>query len=97
MATLETAEDLLEQLRAASYDAAQRDLQDIKDFAAEQGFSGELAQVGAALAPAGASGCLSCLPRHMQRAVHASAAEQRASQWRRRTWAGSHHLTFQEQ
>lgn len=47
MATLETAEELLEQLRAASYDAAQRDLQDIKDFAAEQGFTGELAQVGA--------------------------------------------------
>lgn len=44
MATLETAEELLEQLRAASYDAAQRDLQDIKDFAAEQGFTGELAQ-----------------------------------------------------
>lgn len=46
MATLEKAEELLEQLRGASYDAAKRDLQDIKDFAAEQGFTGELAQVG---------------------------------------------------
>ncbi len=45
MATLEKAEELLEQLRAASYSAAQRDLDDIKAFAAEQGFTEEMQQV----------------------------------------------------
>ena len=61
MATLERAEELLEQLRGASIDGAQRDLQDIKDHAAEQGFQGELsacaavrrAGLGAAAAAAG--------------------------------------------
>ena len=46
MATLETAEELLEQLRGASIDAAKRDLQDLKQFAAEQGFTGDVQQVG---------------------------------------------------
>ena len=42
MATLESAEELLEKLRAASYDAAVRDLEDVQAFAAEQGFDGKL-------------------------------------------------------
>jgi oligopeptidase A len=45
MATLPKAEELLEQLRGASYDAAQRDLDDIRAHAAEHGFDGELKQV----------------------------------------------------
>ncbi len=44
MATLDKAEDLLEQLRGASVDAAKRDLADIQAFAAEQGFTEELQQ-----------------------------------------------------
>lgn len=36
MATLQKAEDLLEQLREASYGAAQQDMQDVKEFAASQ-------------------------------------------------------------
>eukprot|EP00889_Picochlorum_renovo_P005550 jgi/Picre1/32580/NNA_007926.t1 len=43
MADLASAEELLEKLRAASYDAAVKDLDDVKKFAAEQGFSEELA------------------------------------------------------
>lgn len=42
MATLETAEQLLEELRAASYPAAARDMEDVRHFAAQQGFEGEL-------------------------------------------------------
>ena len=45
MATLGKAEELLEQLRAASYDAAVRDLQDIRAHAAEAGVAEELKQV----------------------------------------------------
>ncbi|KAJ7556220.1 hypothetical protein O6H91_05G074800 [Diphasiastrum complanatum] len=37
MATLEKAEELLEQLRSSSWDAALIDLQDLKDYAKEQG------------------------------------------------------------
>lgn len=37
MATLEKAEELLEQLREASYTAAKQDLEDVRAFAAEQG------------------------------------------------------------
>ncbi|GAB4814977.1 hypothetical protein N2152v2_002023 [Parachlorella kessleri] len=44
MATLGKAEELLEQLRAASFPAAQRDLDDIRAFAAEQGFREEMQQ-----------------------------------------------------
>ena len=44
MATLEEAEKLLEELRAASWDAATRDLDEVKSFAAEK-------QGGAAAAP----------------------------------------------
>lgn len=44
MATLEQAEDLLEKLRVASYDAAVRDLNEIKAFAAEQGSTEEIKQ-----------------------------------------------------
>ena len=36
MATLDKAEALLEDLRAASWDAAVKDLQDVKAFAAKQ-------------------------------------------------------------
>lgn len=36
MATLDKAEALLEDLRSASWDAAVKDLDDIKDFAAKQ-------------------------------------------------------------
>lgn len=43
MADLASAEELLEKLRVASYDAAVKDLDDVKKFAAEQGFSEELA------------------------------------------------------
>lgn len=42
MATLEKAEELLEQLRSASYDAAVRDMEEVKAFAAEQGFKDEM-------------------------------------------------------
>lgn len=35
MATLEKAEALLEELRSASYDAALREMQEVKQFAAE--------------------------------------------------------------
>ncbi len=42
MADLASAEELLEKLRAASYEAAKRDLEDVKKFAAEKGFKGEL-------------------------------------------------------
>ena len=45
MATLETAEQLLEELRGASFEAAKRDLQDIQEFAAEQGSTEPLQQV----------------------------------------------------
>lgn len=65
MATLEKAEELLEQLRAASYAAAQRDLEDIKAFAKEQGFEGELQQVrrasGPVFCPAARQPCMSAL------------------------------------
>ncbi|EFN52299.1 hypothetical protein CHLNCDRAFT_139059 [Chlorella variabilis] len=44
MATLETAEQLLEELRGASFEAAKRDLQDIQEFAAEQGSTEPLQQ-----------------------------------------------------
>ena len=43
MATLDRAEELLQQLRAAAYDGGKRDLEDIRAFAAEQGCEGELA------------------------------------------------------
>ncbi|CAL8464147.1 g3682 [Coccomyxa elongata] len=42
MATLEKAEALLEELRSASYDAALREMDEVKQFAAENGFEGEL-------------------------------------------------------
>lgn len=42
MATLESAEELLEKLRSASYSAAERDLQEVKEFAASQGFAEEM-------------------------------------------------------
>lgn len=42
MATFDQAEELLEKLRAASYDAAVEDLKDIETFAAEQGFAEKL-------------------------------------------------------
>ena len=45
MATLQTAEDLLEQLRGASFEAAKRDLEDVQAFAAEQGVTEPLKQV----------------------------------------------------
>ncbi len=45
MATLQTAEDLLEQLRGTSFEAAKRDLEDVQAFAAEQGFAEPLKQV----------------------------------------------------
>lgn len=45
MATLSRAEELLEQLRAASYNAAVRDLEDIRAHAAEAGVAEELKQV----------------------------------------------------
>ncbi len=35
MATLEKAESLLEQLRGASYDAAVKDMEELKKFASE--------------------------------------------------------------
>jgi hypothetical protein len=44
MATLEKAEELLEQLRAASYTAAKQDLEDVRAFAAEQGCAEPLQQ-----------------------------------------------------
>ena len=44
MATLEKAEALLEELRAASWDAAVRDLAEVQAFAREHGFEGELRQ-----------------------------------------------------
>ncbi|KAL4854352.1 putative cytosolic oligopeptidase A [Chlorella vulgaris] len=44
MATLQTAEDLLEQLRGASFEAAKRDLEDVQAFAAEQGVTEPLKQ-----------------------------------------------------
>ena len=42
MATLESAQELLEKLRAASYGAAERDLEEVRAFAAEQGFTDEM-------------------------------------------------------
>ena len=42
MADLKSAEELLEKLRAASYDAAIQDLEDVKKFAAEQGCTDEI-------------------------------------------------------
>ncbi|CAL5226728.1 g9581 [Coccomyxa viridis] len=42
MATLEKAEGLLEQLRGASHDAAVKDMEELKKFASENGFEGEL-------------------------------------------------------
>ena len=42
MATLEKAEELLEQLRGASYDAAKKDLEEVQEFAAEKGFEDEM-------------------------------------------------------
>lgn len=42
MATLDKAEQLLEELRAAAYPAAQRDLDEVKAFAKEQGEQEEL-------------------------------------------------------
>jgi oligopeptidase A len=45
MATLQTAEDLLEQLRGASFEAAKRDLEVVQAFAAEQGVTEPLKQV----------------------------------------------------
>lgn len=44
MATLDKAEALLEDLRSASWDAAVKDLEDVKAFAAKQGFKEELRQ-----------------------------------------------------
>jgi hypothetical protein len=44
-ATLQTAEDLLEQLRGASFEAAKRDLEVVQAFAAEQGVTEPLKQV----------------------------------------------------
>jgi len=44
MATLDKAEALLEELRAASWDAAVRDLAEVQAFARERGFEGELRQ-----------------------------------------------------
>ena len=44
MATLDKAQALLEQLRAAGIDAARRDLADIQQHAAEAGYAGELQQ-----------------------------------------------------
>lgn len=46
MATLDKAEELLEQLRGASFDAASRDLADVQEFAKEQGCADTLQQVG---------------------------------------------------
>lgn len=45
MATLDKAEGLLENLRSASWDAAVKDLDDVKDFAAKQVRSTNLASV----------------------------------------------------
>lgn len=42
MATLEKADTMLEQLRQVAYGAAERDLQDVKDFARQQGCEYEL-------------------------------------------------------
>lgn len=42
MADLSSAEELLEKLRSASYNAAVKDLEDVQQFAAEQGFEGDL-------------------------------------------------------
>ena len=42
MADLKSAEELLEKLRSASYDAAVQDLKDVKEFATAQGFEDEL-------------------------------------------------------
>ncbi|EIE24885.1 peptidase M3 family protein [Coccomyxa subellipsoidea C-169] len=42
MATLDKAEGLLEELRGASYDAAVREMDEVKAFATENGFTGEL-------------------------------------------------------
>ena len=44
MATLVAAEALLEELRAASWGAAERDLQEVAAFAQEHGFQGQLRQ-----------------------------------------------------
>lgn len=42
MATLEKAEALLEELRGASYDAAVREMEEVKRYAAENGFTEDL-------------------------------------------------------
>jgi oligopeptidase A len=42
MATLDKAEQLLEELRAAAYPAALNDLQEVREFAASQGEAAEL-------------------------------------------------------
>lgn len=42
MATVESAEGLLEELRSASLEAGRRDLEEVKAYAASQGFEGEL-------------------------------------------------------
>jgi oligopeptidase A len=42
MATLDKAEQLLEELRSAAYPAAVKDLQEVKEFAREQGETEEL-------------------------------------------------------
>lgn len=42
MATVEKAEDLLEQLRSAAFKAGKQDLEDIVSFAKEQGFTEEM-------------------------------------------------------
>lgn len=42
MATLERAEQLLEELRVASYEAGQNDLKEVREFAAQQGCDYEL-------------------------------------------------------
>lgn len=42
MADLASAEELLEKLRSASYGGAVKDLEDVKNFAAEQGFAEEI-------------------------------------------------------
>ncbi len=42
MATLDHAEELLEELRAASYAAAQGDKEEVQAFANSQGFEGQL-------------------------------------------------------
>eukprot|EP00961_Rhodomonas_salina_P182658 2466011-Rhodomonas_salina.1 len=42
MATLESAMELMEKLRASSYAPAEKELKDLQEFAAKQGFSEEL-------------------------------------------------------